>query len=398
MVSHAGWFKGFTSRNPELSIRIPETLSAARRRVCEQQIRQWFASVEHYLTERQLQAILDDASRIFNLDESGFQMNPESRRVLGIKTSKNWFVEASGQEKKQLTVLTTVGADGSIPPPMVIYPRKRLNGVDVKVPDEFDFVPGKSDKGWISFETLYEYLANGFNDWLTAQEIVRPVIIFTDWHETRANYFLAQKLTELGIILIGLLPNTTHILQPLDVGVFGPLKGAWSRHAANWKRANPAGDITPLNFAPIFIPFLYDRIKRANIVAGFRATGIFPFDSDAPDYSKLRSTEEQDSIPTPFVGVNIGGKTEAVTQTDRTMNITRHQQADRAALILDEDLDVAYPAFRGPYAQDDIIIGPKKYVFLRRDITHRDPIVIGYPSRPQSKLYNLEVSSFSDCG
>ena len=32
---------------------------------------------------------------------------------------------------------------------------------------------------------------------------------------------------EKGIILMALLPNTTHLLQPLDVAIFRALKAAW---------------------------------------------------------------------------------------------------------------------------------------------------------------------------
>ncbi|CAL4186620.1 unnamed protein product, partial [Meganyctiphanes norvegica] len=40
--------------------------------------------------------------------------------------------------------------------------------------------------------------------------------------------------------------------------------------------------------------------------------------------------------------------------------------------------------YPGPYALDDLVVGPSKYAFLRRDIQKKHPIVIGYPSKPQS--------------
>ena len=33
-----------------------------------------------------------------------------------------------------------------------------------------------------------------------------------------------------SIILYSLPPKTTHKLQPLDVGIFGPLQVAWTKH------------------------------------------------------------------------------------------------------------------------------------------------------------------------
>ena len=35
------------------------------------------------------------------------------------------------------------------------------------------------------FEILYEYIINGFKKWLEDNDIPTPVIVFSDWHETR---------------------------------------------------------------------------------------------------------------------------------------------------------------------------------------------------------------------
>ena len=81
-------------------------------------------------------------------------------------------------------------------------------------------------------------LCNTVDKWLTKNKIKRPVILFSDYHETRNNYHLASRLTELGIVLICLLPNSTHILQPLDVSVFRPLKVEWRKVMSDLIRVN----------------------------------------------------------------------------------------------------------------------------------------------------------------
>ena len=187
---------------------------------------------------------------------------------------------------------------------MIIYPRKRIERQMCDVPDQPYFIAGKSEKGWITFETLFEYLVNGFSDWLSENNITRPVLVFCDWHETRANYFLAERLTSLGIVLIGLLPNTSHILQPLDVAVFGPMKRRWEQTASEWRRNHPDNELRPRNFASVFLPFYNEILKKENIISGFWRCGIHPFDSDQPDYSKLEAAAIQRSHPTPFVGIN----------------------------------------------------------------------------------------------
>ncbi|CAL4089059.1 unnamed protein product, partial [Meganyctiphanes norvegica] len=187
---HEKWWRGFKERKyRRFSYQTPESLSRARNNLSEQNIRQWFSDVSSCLKEKDMGDILEDPCRIFNFDESGFQLTQESQKVLGVVGTRHCFETATGQEKKQITTLTTVGADGSLPPPMIIYPRKRIDEQMASVPGQPSFVVGKSESGWISFETLYEYLVNHFSNWLTQQKIVRPVLVFTDWHETRANFF-----------------------------------------------------------------------------------------------------------------------------------------------------------------------------------------------------------------
>ena len=114
-----------------------------------------------------------------------------------------------------MTSLIMVNAAGEFSPPMIIFKAKRLPPIgDLIVYDDNGdrilYTVGKSDSGWINFPTLYEYLCNTFHNWLTAKKIDRPVIVYCDWHETRSNHFLAQRCTQLGIILVILVPNTTH--------------------------------------------------------------------------------------------------------------------------------------------------------------------------------------------
>ena len=62
-----------------------------------------------------------------------------------------------------------------------------------------------------------------------------PVVMFFDGHYSHMS---------IGIHLFCLPPNTTHILQPLDVGVFGPVKTAWRKILKDYKVRTRASNIT----------------------------------------------------------------------------------------------------------------------------------------------------------
>jgi hypothetical protein len=71
-------------------------------------------------------------------------------------------------------------------------------------------------------------------------------------------------------------PHSSHILQPLDVGCFGPLKKAYGKQIEGYMRGNQT-HITKEDFFPAFQAAFQEAITPENIQGGFRGAGIRPF-------------------------------------------------------------------------------------------------------------------------
>lgn len=135
-------------------------------------INQWFHTTSDYFKDTDAMDALQDPSRNFNIDEAGFSLSPGQGKVLAEKGTKQVFEESSIYQTTNLTVLGVICADGSIPPCMITYPQKRINPMMTEeFPENYEFMVGKSERGCITFETLYEFLCNGFNDWLTTNNV-----------------------------------------------------------------------------------------------------------------------------------------------------------------------------------------------------------------------------------
>lgn len=243
------WLKLFLKRNPDITERTVEKLTKVRAKVTERRIREWFEEVEDYLSKENVSDILKDPSRVFNMDETAFFLNPKSGKVLGIKEQRNVYEISSCSEKENITVLCNVNAQGSVPPTLIVYPGKRLpHAKKLDVPD--DWCVGKSDSGWINGEVFFEYyFANYFFKWLGREKIVLPIIVFIDGHKSHLTYHLSKFCSENKIILVVLPPNCTHIMQPLDVAVFSPLKKGWVKAVHAWRMNNAGESLTKYNFA-----------------------------------------------------------------------------------------------------------------------------------------------------
>nr|CAI5859377.1 unnamed protein product [Callosobruchus analis] len=94
--------------------------------VSEQDIRNWFARIHEYFKQKGLLEVRNDLSRIFNSDESGFQICPSTGKVFATKGSKNVYEIERGTAKENITVLITFSADGKVCVPMVVYPYQRF--------------------------------------------------------------------------------------------------------------------------------------------------------------------------------------------------------------------------------------------------------------------------------
>ncbi|KAI4466542.1 hypothetical protein MML48_2g00008462 [Holotrichia oblita] len=237
-----GWYKAFLRRHPELTIRTAEGVTSASANVAENDIRKWFSEIRTYLDSKGYLNILDDATRVFNGDETCFSLCPKNTKVLAPRGSRNVYEVEQGSTKSTITVMFTFSAAGLTTPPMF------------------------------------------------------PIILFIDGHSTHLTYQLSELCRELQIITICLYPNSTRILQPADVAAFKPIKTGWRKGVLEWRRSNPSDVLTKEKFCPILDKVIEKYSKEGNIRSGFRACGLYPFDENAIDYSKCLGHNKSDSV------------------------------------------------------------------------------------------------------
>jgi hypothetical protein len=88
----------------------------------------------------------------------------------------------------------------------------------------------------------------------------------------------------------------SHLLQPLDVGCFAPLKKAYGNQISELMR-NGINHITKLEFLPAFRAAYDASITPDNIRGGFRGAGLVP---DNPE-AVLLKLDVKLRTPTPVV-------------------------------------------------------------------------------------------------
>jgi hypothetical protein len=278
---------GFLRRHPNISRRVSQCLPKQRALVTEAQIRGWFREVRLYLTIPDMSAAMMDPRRVFNGDEGAFFLSPNGEWVFVGKGQKNTHQVVPNSTQENYTVLITANALGELPPPMVVFSYSRRIPPEIMKTYPKGWGIGKSQKGWMNSELFFEYITNIFHPWIVQNNIPKPVIFFLDGHSSHATLHLSKFCKANGIVLVSLLPNSTHILQPLDVSFFHPCKTVWKSELRDWRMNHHGLKIGKPEFAPLLEKVIKKAAKPETFINGFRACGLFPFSEDAINYSKI---------------------------------------------------------------------------------------------------------------
>lgn len=182
------WFKSFMKRNPNITFRTSEGVTNASSCVSEQDIRKWFSEINQYFVEHGLADVLKDPTRIFNADETGFNICPKSGKVLAEKGSRNVNQIEKTPAKENITVMLTFSTSSHVCYPMIIYPYKRIpDKVTLSVPSGWGI--GRSDSGWMTAAVFHDFIVNCFYKEILNKNIQRPVILFVDGHKTHIDIY-----------------------------------------------------------------------------------------------------------------------------------------------------------------------------------------------------------------
>jgi hypothetical protein len=293
-----GWYTNFLKRHGEISIRTPELVTKSSGAIKKEDIECWFRKVLNNLAANNHLDILADPDRVLNGDETFVPLHPEPQTgALAIRGSRNVYEIEHAPSKQNVTLMFSFTASGYIVDPMIVLPYTNNVPLEIArtIPGAWGI--GKSSTGWMTGELFHSYLENTLYPYLTQRNVKFPVIYFVDGHASHCTYEVSLVCARLQIILICLYPNATRILQPADVAIFKPLKSCWKRMIRTWRSENLGKTFTLKELGPSLSKIMSDGFVSTNTIKnGFRACGLFPFNSQAIDYSKCLTTRENDQL------------------------------------------------------------------------------------------------------
>ncbi|KAM4058577.1 DDE superfamily endonuclease [Hirsutella rhossiliensis] len=282
------WYRRWLQDHPELRVTYIKAVEKSRKTIEAghvSHVEKFFLKLREVIEEYKI-----GASEIWNEDECGIRIGSlrERIRVLVVRTTRHQRPQISNPGNRE---------SYTIPPWLVFYTFPSESWAHVDAPSDVRFA--RSDTGFSNTEinasaraqrtgkTLSEWF--GVDEWCRELEFpfheASPRIIpkgerihrllVIDGFTGHTGLDFIQYCIKFDIIIIVLPPHSTHITQPLNVGVFQPLKHAQQKAIRKFVDTGEL-NFSRLDFLESFWETFTEGFTARYILSGFQKTGIFP--------------------------------------------------------------------------------------------------------------------------
>ena len=276
------WLKGFLRRWPDMKALKPRSLSMIRAKaVSREVIENYYNNLEQILNKYELS---DKPHRIFNIDETGISPEHSPPSIIGPRGTT--VPAITSVRFGTTTVISSCNATGQSVPPFFVFKGKRasedlLSGA----------LPGTgstmSATGWSNSLIFHEYIETHLSKHIPGGIGTDYTLLIYDGATSHISVPLIEWAKENKVILFVLPAHGSHLLQPLDVGVFKPFKTAYNKECQAFMRTNVGRQITRYDICNLVCKAYPKALTPSNIISSFRKIGIWPLNRDVVPDEKL---------------------------------------------------------------------------------------------------------------
>ena len=233
----------------------------------------------------ELGALLDKhrykSCNIYNMDETGYGMGMEQPTQIIHDTAeedrKAKSMKLSEGQTEWVSTLECIRADGTALSPMVIYKAEgHLNPGWIPNDSSLAGWMWKTSKtGWTNDYLELWWLEYHFIPLTQPFDTSDRRLLLVDGYSIQSAPFIALCIQH-NIDLMVILARTAHIMQPLDIAIFGQLKRMLAAQS-NMEANHAPGPARKQRWAIAFAMARQQALSKRNIDIGWKNAGISPF-------------------------------------------------------------------------------------------------------------------------
>lgn len=224
------WWNSFSKRH-NLKMRTPQNLSHARAAAATRaNLDDFYEKLDKMMKKLK---ITNRPERIWNVDETGLSYVVKSNRIIAVTGARHVVKQSSAERGTNTTMVGCINANGFDIRPMIIFKCQRMDARLNNGP--LPALIRLSKNGWINNDLFVEWLQH----FVSSIPQARPVILIMDSHVSHVSEAALELAKKNQIHIMTFPSHTTHILQPLDVGIYGPLKSAWRSQLNTYMLEHP---------------------------------------------------------------------------------------------------------------------------------------------------------------
>jgi len=272
----SSWTNRFLDRHPEFYIRKQKTLEEERKRAHDPKtILDWFQRFRLLCEEKGI--VKED---LYNFDETGFRIGVgRDQWILTLDPERQSYLPST-TNRELITCCEVISGNRHVLPPMVILPGVlHLEDWTTKTELEDDVLLAVSESGYSNDLLCLEWLKH-FERFSALRQVGVYRLLLLDGYGSHCTRDFISFCNQQNIIPFCLPPHTTHLIQPLDVVVFQPLKHYHSE-AIDYATRTGCSDFNKIEFLSALRSIRLQAFKESTILSAFRKTGLIPWNPDA---------------------------------------------------------------------------------------------------------------------
>jgi hypothetical protein len=275
------WMEGFLRRNPILRTKRARSIDSVRvNGATTSIIKDWF----HRLALPTILSIKPENR--WNMDESGIMEGIGANGLVVGSSERRSIQKKQPGSRAWTSFIECVSATGKALLPLVIFKGKSVQqqwfSTELNTYKGWKFEA--TENAWTSDEVAVKWLETVF---LPQTATLEPRLLILDGHGSHETTDFMYSCFQNNVYLLFLPPHTSHVLQPLDLSVFSPLKSHYRKEVGFLGLLTDSSPIGKQNFLSCYAKARKEALSAKIIKAGWKATGLWPKSMAKPLLSPL---------------------------------------------------------------------------------------------------------------